>query len=251
MPPDLEACKYNLTFLEDFSDFQVAPWTIGPARWTAHTPWHGDFGSATFIDPGKNDPFSVSDGVLNITARKQADGRWTSGLIAAADGTGRGFGARYGYFEARMKFPRGPGTWPAFWLTSLKPASDTSPSVEIDVIEYYGHATASYQSALHVWYVGDDKEKSTHTLHRVHVPKNSLVDAYHNYGVDIRPDTITYYFDRKPVWQQPTPAELVWPSYPLVNLALGSGFPIAKTPNPSTLKVKFVRVLTYDPNKKC
>jgi beta-glucanase (GH16 family) len=86
---------------------------IGPARWTAHTPWGGDFGDASFMDPEPGGPFKIRDGILSITASKN-QGRWTSGLIAAADATGAGSGTRYGYFEARMKMPPGPGTWPPF-----------------------------------------------------------------------------------------------------------------------------------------
>ncbi|MCJ2056312.1 hypothetical protein MKL09_07090, partial [Methylobacterium sp. J-048] len=46
------------------------------ARWSAHTPWNGDFGDAQFIDPidifadpEKNAPFIVKDGILKIRAR--------------------------------------------------------------------------------------------------------------------------------------------------------------------------------------
>jgi beta-glucanase (GH16 family) len=217
---------------------------LGPARWTAHTPWNGDFGDARFADPLPGGPFKVKDGILSITASKDKEGHWISGLIAAADATGNGFGTRYGYFEARMKMPAGPGTWPAFWLAALKPAANSDGNVEIDVIEYYGKFTSSYQTAAAVWY--KDSKKNKGALDTIHVIDGSLVQDFHSYGVDISPKNIVFFFDNKQVWTQPTPPELDGPMYPLVNLALGSGWPIDQTPNPSTLLVDYVHVYGRD-----
>ena len=125
------SCELRPVFMENFDEETapnqrietIAPDRIGPARWTAHTPWNGDFGDARFADPlPQGGPFKISGGILSITASKDDEGHWSSGLIAAADATGAGFGTRYGYFEARMKLPPGPGTWPAFWLAALRPA---------------------------------------------------------------------------------------------------------------------------------
>jgi beta-glucanase (GH16 family) len=241
-PP--EPCKLRPVMLENFDDDSIASSRIGPARWTAHTPWNGDFGDAAFADPGPGGPFKIKDGVLTITAAKNPDGRWTSGLIAAADSSGAGTGTRYGYFEVRMKMPPGPGTWPAFWLMPLKPARESDARVEIDVIEYYGHATDSYQSVVHVWF--DESEKKRGHGVKIDVPDGSLVSDYHTFGVDVSPQALVFFFDGKKVWSHPTPPELNYPMYPIVNLALGSGWPIDKTPNPSSLMVDYVHVYGRD-----
>ncbi len=236
----LDACELKPVMMEEFDDESIAVDRIGPARWIAHTPWGGDFGDAQFANPGPNGPFRVRDGVLAITAAKDSTGKWTSGLIAAADATGAGVGTRYGYFEVRMKMPPGPGTWPAFWLIPLRPASAMDGKVEIDVIEYYGRATSEYHSVVHVWF--RDQAKNRGDGHIVSVPDGSLIDDFHTFGVDISPRNLTFFFDRKKVWQYPAPPELDSAMYPLVNLALGSGWPIDKTPNPSTLLVDYVHV---------
>lgn len=230
--------------MEEFNDLSVSPGKIGPARWTAHTPWNGDFGDAHFIDPGPRGPFSVKDGVLSITAVKDIDGRWTSGLLAAADPSGAGHGTQYGYFEARMKLPPGPGLWPAFWLHSLKPAAGSDGDIELDVMEYYSQFPDIYHATTHVWY--QDRSKSRGGEQRVMVPANSLVDDYHTYGIDIAPDKLTYMLDGKVVWVDETPPELKEPMYPLVNLALGGGWPINQTPSPSVMLVDYVRVYGRD-----
>jgi beta-glucanase (GH16 family) len=239
------ACALRPVLLEEFNDASIHPNKIGPARWTAHTPWGGDFGDARFANPGPGSPFSVKDGVLSITASKDAAGRWTSGLLAAADSSGAGVGARYGYFEARMKMPPGPGVWPAFWLAALKPAAEKDRNVEVDVVEYYGHFPAAYRSVLHVWY--RDPKLRRGRGESVPAAKGSLSQDYHTYGVDLSPQAIVFFFDRKPVWSQPTPAELEGPLFPLVDLALGSGWPIDKTPDPSVLQVDYVHVYSRGP----
>src|ERR1700744_6759790 len=103
--PTSASCELHPVLIEDFNEESISAHRIGPARWTAHTPWNGDFGDARFLDPGPNGPFKVKDGMLSTTTTKDNAGHWTSGLIAAADASGAGTGTRYGYFEARMKMP--------------------------------------------------------------------------------------------------------------------------------------------------
>ncbi|HVX75136.1 MAG TPA: glycoside hydrolase family 16 protein [Bradyrhizobium sp.] len=238
------SCELRPVLMEDFNEQSISAHRIGPARWTAHTPWNGDFGDARFVDPGPNGPFKVKDGILSITASKDHAGHWTSGLIAAADASGAGTGTRYGYFEARMKIPPGPGTWPAFWLAALKPVAGSDGNVEVDVIEYYGQFTSAYRTALHIWY--KDAAKTRANGDKIDVPDGSLVQDFHTYGVDVSPQAVVFFFDGKPVWRQPAPPELDGPLYPLVDLALGSGWPIDKTPNPSVLLVDYVHVYGRD-----
>lgn len=243
IPPEaIDLCRYTLVLADEFDTLSVAPKFLDKgARWTAHTPWNGDFGDAMFSDPRPAWPFSVSDGILTITAFRDDTGKWRSGLLAAADPTGRGWGVQYGYFEARMKLPPGPGTWPAFWLMSLQPAAKL-PKVEIDVIEYYGHMTDRFFATTHVWYADDDERVSTHDGVTIRVPPGSLTQEFHNYGVRVDKAQITYFLDGREVGRQATPPEVDTPLYPLVNLALGSGYPIDETPDPSKLEVDYVRV---------
>jgi hypothetical protein len=243
----IDLCAYTLHFADEFEDLAVAPRKLeNGARWTAHTPWNGDFGDAVFSDPRPDWPFTISKGILRITAHRDESGRWRSGLIAAAEGSGMGHGVQYGYFEARMKFPPGPGVWPAFWLMSLQPARQT-PKIEIDVVEYYGHMDDKYFVTGHVWYGGKEEHRTRREGKRLPVPAGALTGDFHRYGVRVDPQHITYFLDGNAMWQQVTPEEHKAPLYPLVNLALGSGYPIDKTPDPSTLEVDYVRVYLPKP----
>lgn len=233
---DIEPDGWEQTFAEEFDTLDVS--ARGPGtRWTAHTPWNGDFGDARFMDPGDAFPFTIKDGILRIEARKSANGAWQSGLLSSSDPTGSGFKQKFGYFEVRARLPRGEGVWPAFWLSSR----GETGGVEVDILEHYGHAPQRYTAAFHIWN-RTDPSKSTHKHQWVNVPPGSLSTGFHTFGASVDPNSIRYFFDRREVWSVPTPAELQLPFTILVNLALGAGWPITNTPNPSTMEVDYIRV---------
>ena len=247
--PTLDLKGFKLVFEEDFSKpLDVSPW--GPnTRWIAHTPWAGDFGDARFMDPKDGFPFTIKDKVLRIEAKKsdafaekdQWKRPWAAGLLASCDPKGNGFSLKYGYFEARMKMPSGPGVWPAFWLASTYDRTDSKAgkdgSVEIDVVEYYGHFPSSYRTALHVWEPQPHHGAGASVTTKADEPSS----GFHNYGVMVDEEFTTFYFDGVEVWKQPTPKEHDKPLMLLVNLALGSGYSVELTPNPSILEIEHIR----------
>ncbi len=239
--PPLDICAFHPTFVEDFRVLSVSPWGNRTSTWIAHTPWAGDFGDAAFTDPIPGFPFTVSNGILRIEARKGPDGKWRSGLLASTDPQARGFAQRYGYFEMTAKLPKGPGLWPAFWLASAVPQGRKETTVEIDILEQYGKFPADFHSVVHVWNPpGGARERAWQ--HVTPVAENSLYEGFHRYGADVEPDWITVYFDRKPTWRVATPPEHDKKLLILVDLALGSGWPIDRTPNPSVMEVRGIGV---------
>ncbi len=239
--PSLNLDGYKMVFNEDFKKpLDVSAWGPG-TRWIAHTPWRGDFGDAAFADPKEGFPFKIQDGALSIEARKGQDGKWRAGLLCSSDLKGNGFSLQYGYFEMRAKMPPGPGVWPAFWLTSNysedNPKAIDDGSVEIDVIEYYGHNPSAYTATVHVWKPEPHIGYGSSIITR----DGEASSGFHNYGVMVQPDWITMYFDGIEVWKAKTPKEHKRPLRMLLNLALGSGWSIDKTPNPSFMLVEHVR----------
>jgi beta-glucanase (GH16 family) len=241
----LDLCMFRPTFVEDFNSLSISGNPEDHARWFAHTPWGGDFGDAAFTDPQPGFPFSVRNGILRIEARKDTENKWRSGLLASARPDGTGFAQQYGYFEARAKLPPGPGVWPGFWLNANQP-NVKDPSVEIDVLEYYGQFPDGFHSVLHIW---DNSGGGNNRVadHITPVAYGSLYDDFHSYGVDVEPDWVTFYLDRRETWRVATPPELTKPLMVLVNLALGSGWPIDQTPNPSIMEIDYVHVYERDP----
>lgn len=234
---------YQLTFEESFDSLDVSAWGEKSSRWIAHTPWNGDFGDARFTDPAPGFPFTTDQGILKIEARKEADGTWRSGLLSSVNPKGQGFSQQFGYFEARMKLPPGKGVWPAFWLIGLDRSKYTA---EIDVLEYYGRAPYEFSMGFHIWRQSQGGQNSTGGYWKT-VEDGILNSEYHTYGVDIQADKTTFYLDRQYLWSFDTPKEFHMPFYPLVNLALGSGWPIDETPNPSILLVDYIHVYKRKP----
>ena len=231
----IDLSGYELTFDETFDRIDVSAWGPG-TRWIAHTPWRGDFGDAEFTDPSPSFPFTVDNGILRIEARKGDDGKWRSGLISSNDAKGKGFAQSFGYFEMRAKLPSGPGVWPAFWLIGDR---DPTTKFEIDVIEYYGVNPEKYYSTVHVW--PKDKTVEEQTFQSANnVASESLTRDFHTYGVSVEPDWIVIYHDRREMWRTKTPKGLRGPLFLLIDLALGSGFPI-EVASPVYMYVDYVR----------
>lgn len=236
-PKTIDLSQYELTFDEAFDDeLDISAWGPG-TRWIAHTPWRGDFGDSRFVHPRPGFPFVVEDGLLRIEARKGKDGVWRSGLLASVDGAWNGFAQKFGYFEMRAKLPKGSGLWPAFWLIGLDRSSHTS---EIDVLEHYGHKPGQFSSGVKVWDRKNPKNSENYGTQTL-VPDGSLYSKFNAYGVAIDAEWIRMFFNRVEVWRIKTPPAHRQPMFILLNLALGPGWPIDKTPNPSYMWVDYVR----------
>lgn len=234
----IDPSKMKLTFDESFKTLSVSPWGPG-TRWIAHTPWHGDFGDASFDNPGPDGPFTITPEGLEITARKDANGKWHSGLLSAMDRAGpgqTGFSQEYGYFEMSAKFPSGPGVWPGFWLGGL-PEPYGAP--EFDVVEAYGKFNYAFRITIHFW---GKFHNSFGFDHAVNVPPGLLSSQYNTYGMLITPIVTKAYFNRKEVWEFPTLPEFKTPMYPLVDLALGGGWPITGLQSPQVMDIHYIRV---------
>jgi hypothetical protein len=234
----LDLRGYQLAFEDRFTELSIGDQPGSGKRWFDHTPWWGDFGDAAFTAPGPGGPFSNGRDGLTITARRDAAGKWSSGLISSRDRDGpqgQGFAQKYGYFEISAKLPSGMGTWPAFWLIGV---DKSKAAAEIDVVEYYGGFPASYNCVAHVWRDGKD------TLARqfiIKVPEGSLSDRFNTYGVLITEKTTSFYLNRRKVAEMETPPEYRQPFYILANLALGSGWPIKDLPPQVSMQIAYIR----------
>jgi beta-glucanase (GH16 family) len=235
----IDLVHFQVTFDESFDHLDVSAWGPG-TRWIAHTPWNGDFGDAQFVNPTPDFPFTVEHGILRIEARRGPDGNWRSGLLSSTDHYGNGFSQKFGYFEMRAKLPQGPGLWPAFWLIANK-QEDTS--AEIDILEHYGKFPDMYESVVHVW-KKTERGRSYQKLIRHQIPTGSLYQDFHVYGASIDAEWIIFYFDHIEMARTPTPAEHHHPMFILVNLAMGAGWPIDQTPNPSVMEIDYIRAYT-------
>jgi beta-glucanase (GH16 family) len=270
--PDAPAfgANYHLAFGQDFtamtnlSQLKVSSKDMGDGVWIAHTPLNQDW--FTFQDPSApGHPFNVGNGYLTI--RVQKDGHdphnwfagYSGGLLSSVDQKGIGFAQQYGYFECSMQCPGTPNTWPAFWLMSAGGIMDHSlNSAEIDVTESYGNwgtgpgfkPSGNPNFNTYTWHVWKNRgDQISWGASRNDQP--GMTTGFHQYGVDVEPTGITWYFDRKKLWDAPIFPEAKTPLFVMVNLALGGGnhnnangsdYDWTLTPNPTDLKVQYIAV---------
>jgi beta-glucanase (GH16 family) len=104
----------------------------------------------------------------------------------------------YGYLEARIKAPKGAGTWPAFWLLGTNIREIPWPkSGEIDVMEYKGSNPQISYGTVHF---ADPSNQHRY----LGGTKDMLVDLsadYHRYAVMWKPDEMTFYVDDVAIFQ--------------------------------------------------
>jgi beta-glucanase (GH16 family) len=192
------------------------------------------------------DPFSVSNGVLSITAAPTNPPianyydafNVSSGIITS----NQSLSQLYGYFEMRAQIPAGDGLFPAFWLL---PADGSHG--EIDIMEILGKDPTTLYTTAHSFATGQDVESAGITK----IPDAS--QGFHTYGVDWEPDYITWYFDGQEVFQAATPSDLNKPMYMIANLAVGDagsfpGPPDASTPFPASFKIDYIRAYSARPS---
>ena len=182
------------------------------------------------------DPFKVHDSQLDLIAQPAAPqvqaeigGRpYTSGMISNQPS----FAQTYGYFEARVKLPKGKGLWPAVWML---PADFGWPP-EIDIMESIGNPLQAFM-----------------TVHSGPVPTKGVEvhpssDDFHTYAVAWDAQQIVFYLDGMETQRMATPADMHKPMYMVANLALGgdwAGTPDASTAFPARFSIRYIRAYRF------
>lgn len=183
----------------------------------------------------------IKEGILQIIAKK-IDGTVYSIRMNSAENW------KYGYFEARLKLPKGKGTWPAFWMM---PKNYTSwpEDGEIDIMEQVGYHPNYVSSTIHCksynHSIGTEKTRETFIA--------TAQEEFHVYALEWTEDFIRTFVDgnllfsfendkkgNKDTW--PFDA----PFYLKLNLAWGGNWGgaqgVDETCLPATYEIDYVRV---------
>lgn len=190
----------------------------------------------------------VSDGTLKINCFKATDGRICSGRIYAKVGSGW----KYGIFEARIKLPKGKGTWPAYWMMPVNNDWSVTPwpkCGEIDIMEEVGYHPNYTSSSIHCeaynHMIGTQKTKERLT--------QGAQDEFHTYKLEWTDRYIRTYVDDKLLLDFANDGRgniSTWPFnrafYPILNLAWGGDWGGAQGVDenclPATMEVDYIRV---------
>jgi len=198
----------------------------------------------TYTDSRRN---SALDGAGNlvITARREADGSYTSARLK----TESTYTAQYGRIEARIRIPRGQGIWPAFWMLGADIGQVGWPACgEIDVMENVGYEPTVVHGTIHgPGYSGAQGISAAYT----NPTGAAFADDFHVFGVDWRPEGISWSVDGR-TYRTVTRASVgsnPWvfdkPFFVVLNVAVGGGWPgspDATTRFPQQMTVDWLRV---------
>ena len=198
----------------------------------------------------------VEEGNLVIEARKEEynNRKYTSARINSRNK--KYF--KYGKIEARIRFPKGGGTWPAFWMMGNDyPQSNWPKCGEIDIIEHVGNQPRMASFAVHT----PNKNGSRGNNWSVRSYMDGLEENYHIYGIEWLEDDfngmdrIYFTIDGEQLAMIQEEAEHVddnyyWPfnkdHFIILNLALGGSMggnvDDAIFASPVLMKVDWVRV---------
>lgn len=190
---------------------------------------------------------SVADGILTITCFKHA-GSIYSGRIYGSETKGW----TYGIFEARIKLPKGKGTWPAFWMMPCNNDFGANPwpdCGEIDIMEEVGYNPNYTSSSIHCREYNHVKgtQKTAERL------TSGAQDEFHVYRLEWTKDYITTYVDDHRLLHFANDGRGnigTWPFnrpfYVILNLAWGGNWGGAQGVDesvlPATMQVDYVRV---------
>jgi beta-glucanase (GH16 family) len=105
----------------------------------------------------------------------------------------------YGYYEARIKIPKGKGFWPAFWLYGNWPVYN-----EIDIFEFSSLLDGSYDpdnlSKTHLMTMHYDSfADGTKEYCQEDYTSIDFSQEFHTYGLLYEPNRIIWYVDDIPV----------------------------------------------------
>ena len=224
-PAPIAGQGYNLAYDEEFAN--LSGWTN--SIWYDPTPATG--------------AVSVSNGDLYLTARK-SDG-WQE--VSATTLGHRAF--TKGYFEARLRWTRGNGAWPAFWLMGTPSCTDDTMGQlcpELDVMEAQGSEPTAYSVALHR--NTGDKQGVPDSV----APANGAgwkdygtdLTGWHTYSALWTDSTITWYLDGVKVASAPVYDSTNKPMFLLLDMWTGGWTvgPDATTPAQLVTQVDWVKV---------
>lgn len=128
-------------------------------------------------------------GNLVITARREADGTFTSARLKT-QGT---YTTQYGRIEARIKIPRGRGIWPAFWMLGADIDTVGWPACgEIDIMENIGSEPITVHDTVHgPGYSGANGINVAY----IEPSQRDFADTFNTYAVDWTPSRISWLVD--------------------------------------------------------
>jgi beta-glucanase (GH16 family) len=181
VPAPIAGRSYRKVFGDEFNTFNARRWTR----------------SIWYENPAARGDIYTRKGILHLVSRRSS--RYPNVSVT----TLRRRHFRRGYFEARLRWTKGNGSWPAFWLFSVARASGNVPSPEIDVFEGQGSEPRVFYGTIHrnssnCCGVPDRQNGNNWQLQRV-----DLTAGFHTYAALWESTSVTWYLDGRRLMKAP------------------------------------------------
>lgn len=241
---------YKLVWQEEFADAPSPlglPATVSTSRWRFENwaPGYVNNELQRYIAGGVMDndtTASIKNGVLHITARKRS-----AEVISARMNSREAW--LYGYFEARIKLPKGRGTWPAYWMMPVDQSQGWPTCGEIDIMEEVGYNPNYTSSSIHC----KDYNHTKGTQKTAERYTENAEGEFHVYALEWTEDYIQTYVDKRPLFRFENDKKgnnATWPFnkkfFIILNLAWGGMWGgqqgVDESALPATMEVDYVRV---------
>ena len=228
---------YSLAWSDEFDGT-----ALNTTDWVYETGAHGWGNNEIQNYVANSKVATVSNGTLKINLFKE-NGTVYSARIKARPRTGW----KYGYVEARLKLPKGKGTWPAFWM--MPSAGGTWPdNGEIDIMEEVGYQPNKIFSTIHC-------KRYNNTGTSIEGNNKTIATAqteFHTYGMEWTSQKIDFYIDGVKffTYKNDGKGHDSWPFdaafYPILNLAWGGNWGgaqgIDESALPAVYEIDYVRI---------
>lgn len=214
--------EYQLVWSDEFDGA-----ALDENTWSYNTGGNGWGNNEKQYYTTRPENIRVQNGMLEIEARKEQyeNNEYTSARIMSKNK--KTF--KYGKMAARIKFPGGKGTWPAFWMMGN---SGGWPNCgEIDIIEHVGSQDTRASFALHTVMKNGTRGNNWAKTHFFDYP---LSADFHTYGIEWAQeekegkDVIRFFVDDvqyAEVWEEQIDNNDYWPFnkpfFFIFNLAIG------------------------------
>jgi Glycosyl hydrolases family 16 len=241
-PAPIAGQGYHEAFRDDFNTLGSTVW--GKGIWYAPTV--------------PADSIFVQDGALNLVSRRS---QGYPDITVTTEAGLNPLTFTRGYFEARMKWTKGKGAWPAFWLSSFRHATNPDwPSIspycqdnglaaalcwnsELDVFEGQGLEPNVFYGTLH---------RNTNGLYGTLDSTNDpawktvgtdLTNGFHTYGALWTATEVRWYLDGVEVLRAPAFDSTDQPMFLLLDMWIGwADVPDSSTPGELKTQVDYVSV---------
>lgn len=250
--------SYHLIFSDEFNgtSLDLSKWIMCNSSFASSCIPYNEELEKFNVALTNNENVKVSGGQLHLIATKDSSGQIWSGMVSTGPNkfnydqpNYQSFQYTYGYYEGRVKFPKGNGFWPSMWMLPDQEKYGGWPdSGEYDVVEIAGNDPTKGYFTAHWGPNGSGTCGHPCTPQEETIP--NAADGFHTYGFNWEEDGLTWYVDGQQMGEKVTDPAAIrnTPFYIIANFSVGgtwpplNGGPDSSTVFPASMDIDYLRV---------